>query len=577
MTRLEGEGWYIRRQATRCCFAVSKADEKGKAAAMEQRPLIADICGQDGAPATISFHDLELATQGPSPAIVGYHYLPAETDIRGVDSRHTKAFIKGHKAAVQVADLFNNNNKIHKGTKDPAPIPMRVTSSGLVKGSFADEEQGQNLHEAILWFEKTRFQFQALMTTGCWTSTHYLHFSNPLSPQTVSGLHDDGGYSPNITLISGVCLFSKRLISASIPKEGHGVHVQALEVPNPTLYEVETIARVAPVIADMIAVLDDHGTEHSNGDDRLCRDGDGDGDGSSRKLSLCLTVPRFHYYQTIDTHLRDGLCTFPQAIQWMDAVDKRHHQIIRVFHRYIQHELSRRPQQRQQADSVHQIVPLHSVSLVCEIIRDSLQKEHLPSLDYVLQMLEIHDPTWTGFYALIPEKDRPRDFQDLGYLFYVYQVVRPALLEQHNPNPQPQSQSQSQYNPLIIGVDDIHERRIYIRAQKLLKRIRSRPEYLARPHLLETYTCNRVFINQNRDREQGKASLYCQDPSPGEIVLKERSLCRSKPANGNGHGCCENGDSGDTALDTFDVISVLYGYHAATVLKGLCVDVGLEG
>ena len=577
MTRLEGEGWYIRRQATRCCFAVSKADEKGKAAAMEQRPLIADICGQDGAPATISFHDLELATQGPSPAIVGYHYLPAETDIRGVDSRHTKAFIKGHKAAVQVADLFNNNNKIHKGTKDPAPIPMRVMSSGLVKGSFADEEQGQNLHEAILWFEKTRFQFQALMTTGCWTSTHYLHFSNPLSPQTVSGLHDDGGYSPNITLISGVCLFSKRLISASIPKEGHGVHVQALEVPNPTLYEVETIARVAPVIADMIAVLDDHGTEHSNGDDRLCRDGDGDGDGSSRKLSLCLTVPRFHYYQTIDTHLRDGLCTFPQAIQWMDAVDKRHHQIIRVFHRYIQHELSRRPQQRQQADSVHQIVPLHSVSLVCEIIRDSLQKEHLPSLDYVLQMLEIHDPTWTGFYALIPEKDRPRDFQDLGYLFYVYQVVRPALLEQHNPNPQPQSQSQSQYNPLIIGVDDIHERRIYIRAQKLLKRIRSRPEYLARPHLLETYTCNRVFINQNRDREQGKASLYCQDPSPGEIVLKERSLCRSKPANGNGHGCCENGDSGDTALDTFDVISVLYGYHAATVLKGLCVDVGLEG
>lgn len=543
---------------------------------MEPRPLIADICAQDGAPATISFHDLELATQGPSPAIVGYHHLPAETDIRGVDSRHTKAFVKGHKAAVQVADLFNNNNnKIHKGTKDPAPIPMRVMSSGLVKGSSADEEQGQNLHEAILWFEKTQFQFQALMTTGCWTSTHYLHFSNPPSPQTVSGLHD-------ITLISGVCLFSKRLISASIPKEGHGVHVQALEVPNPTLYEVETIARVAPVIVDMIAALDDHGTEHSNGDDSLSRDsdGDGDGDGSSRKLSLCLTVPRFHYYQTIDARLRDGLCTFSQAIQWMDAVDKRHHQIIRVFHQYILHELSRRP--RQLADSIQQIVSSPSVSLVFEIIRDSLQNERLPCLDHVLQMLTIHDSIWTGFYALIPEKDRPRDFQDLGYLFYVYQVVRPALI-----NPNPQSRSQSQYNPLIIGVGDIHERRIYIRAQKLLKRIRSRPENPTRPHLLETYTCNRVFINQNRDREHGKGALYYQDPSPGEMVLKdkgvvsvkERSLCRSKPANGHGHvhGCYENGDGDYTILDTFDVISVLYGYHAATVLKGLCVDVGLEG
>lgn len=40
---------------------------------MEPRPLIADLCGQDGVPATIAFHELELATQGPSPAIVGYH------------------------------------------------------------------------------------------------------------------------------------------------------------------------------------------------------------------------------------------------------------------------------------------------------------------------------------------------------------------------------------------------------------------------------------------------------------------------------------------------------------------------
>lgn len=123
---------------------------------MEPRPLTADLCGQDEAPAAISFHDLELATQGPSPTIVGYHHLPAETDIRGVDSRHTKAFIKGHKAAVQVAEFFNNN-KNHEGTKDPTQMPMRVTSSGLVKGPSADEEQGQSFHEAILRFEKTQF------------------------------------------------------------------------------------------------------------------------------------------------------------------------------------------------------------------------------------------------------------------------------------------------------------------------------------------------------------------------------------------------------------------------------------
>ena len=131
-------------------------------------------------------------------------------------------------------------------------MPMRVTSSGLVKGPSADEEQTQNIHEAILWFEKTQFQFQALTTAGCWTSAHYLHFSNPLPPQTGSGIHD-------ITLTSGVCLFSEKLVSASIPK-GHGIHVQALELPKPTLYEVETITRTSSVIADLISILDNDGT-----------------------------------------------------------------------------------------------------------------------------------------------------------------------------------------------------------------------------------------------------------------------------------------------------------------------------
>lgn len=560
------------------CRPVYRTDEKVETAAMEPRPLIADLCGQYEAPATISFHDLELATQGPSPAIVGYHHLFAETGIRGVDSRHTKAFIKGHKAAVQVADLFNNN-KNNEGVKDPASMPMRVTSSGLVKGPSADEEQGQNIHEAILWFEKTQFQFQALTTTaGNWTSAHYLHFSNPLPPQTGSGIHD-------ITLISGVCLFSEKIVSASIPK-GHGVHVQALELPKPTLYEVETIARTSPVIADLISMLDNDGTDHSNGDSILCRDSDDDG--PNRRINLNLDVPSFHYYQTLDTRLRDALCTFREAIQWMDAIDKRHHQIIRVFHRYILHELSRRPrrqlrQQRQKANNIQQITPLPAVSVVCEIIRNSLQNERLPSLDHVLQMLTIHDPTWTGFYALIPEKERPRDFRDLGYLFYVYQVARPALIEQHNLNPNPKSPSQS--NPLIIGVDDIHERRIYARAQKLLKRVRTKPEYPTMPHLLETYTCNRIFIDQNWNREQGKANLYCRDPSPGGMILKdkevvtvkEKSMCRSKFA--NGHGYCENGHvHGDgTILDTFDVISALFGSHAAIVLKGLFADEGLGG
>jgi len=67
---------------------------------------------------------------------------------------------------------------------------------------------------------------------------------------------------------------------------------------------VEHIARVAPVIADFAALLYKTSASHRQ----------------QTRLNLCLDIPNFHYYQAIEEHLRNGSCTFNQALQWMDAV-----------------------------------------------------------------------------------------------------------------------------------------------------------------------------------------------------------------------------------------------------------------
>ena len=38
------------------------------------------------------------------------------------------------------------------------------------------------------------------------------------------------------------------------------------------------------------------------------------------------------------------------------------------------------------------------------------------------------------FYSMIAEKERPEEFQALGNLYYIFQVVQPALLKKIYPD-----------------------------------------------------------------------------------------------------------------------------------------------
>ena len=132
------------------------------------------------------------------------------------------------------------------------------------------------------------------------------------------------------------------------------------------------------------------------------------------------------------------------------------------------------------------------------------------------------DGCWRRFYDCILTRERPKDLEQLGYIYYVFEVVRPALLEVWNRTTRSldkrkikgtlttnKSKSKSKPRRLILNVDDPAEHRIYSRAQEILRKFRQKVDE-AESNLVEVYICRQVLVNRNQDR----ARLYHQDPIP---------------------------------------------------------------
>lgn len=527
--------------------------------------LIADLQSQEGAPATLLFHDIELCLRVHASEIQGYYHLPPSRELPhplsrscwGNDAKYIKALTKGLKNATRALELVSYNGGPSRAAK------INFTGRALVGGRPCE---GRALVvEGITSFEEIRFEFPLeRWSPSAQTSSHYLHFSSTVR-QIAPGLllHEDGKSDfTNVTILSGVCLFSARIMQSSTP-DNQRLDVEKLRYSRPTLYEVEYIARAAPVIADFAALLDTNV--------HLIRNSSPFSSGLS--LGLCLDVPSFHYYHSLDGRLRNNSCTFAEAIQWMDEVQKRHVRISSVFRNYIVRELARRGSTLERQI---QVSPFSDV--VSSIIRKFLEKEELPSLDSVLRMMSSEIQVWTRFYNLVPEKERPQDFRALGYLFYVFQVVQPALMGSPPTTPPMTSPSEVHTgrhnsvkraiaNPgkLLISIDDAGERRIYSRAQDILKKSNTMTDYQTATNLLEVYMCRRVFINGNA----AGSNIYFDDPS-SEIPSPVRGACNILRENQTQERGCSN------VMDPFDIVSSLYGLDAAEILAELFMEVGLS-
>jgi hypothetical protein len=496
--------------------------------------LLADFESQGYGPVTVSFHDFEHCANENSSKIQGFYMRHGvmtekepERETYQLAKNYQKALIKGHKSAVKAAKLLNNN-------EGPDSI-LRITETALIGGP--PSEGHARVLEGITSFQKTQFCHNSLI------SSHYLHFTGEGQPfhETLFNTKSQSMFD-RLYIQSGMCLFSMPLVQGSLSNEG-SVDSTKLYYPKPTFYEAEYIARTCPVIADFAAMalksIDQAKQRNPNAQDI--------------PVHIGLDVPNFHYFQSIDAKLQEGTCSFKEALQWMEAVEQRSQQISEVFQGHLHHELLKR--------GVHLSEITIDVSrrgcFVFDFIRQALQQFTIPSVENLLEKLGVEDKVWNEFYNTLPPKDHAKSFRDLGYLFYVYESIRPSLID--NIRAGDRRETGDKKGRLILSIDDGSERRIYSRSQKLLKKIRNLPSIERPPVLMEVYMSRRVFINSNG----AGSNLYLDDPSPVSPVM---ALCNSDDSSAS---------SSAPEFDPLSLTRTLYGEDSARVLKTLFADVGL--
>ena len=502
-----------------------------------------DIC-------TICFYDTGANVRCFPTKINGY--FPTQVEGARRDQilehpRYGRAVRRGHETAKRFEQLI--------GSLSTKNSKVTVAPNGIVGG------YPQGYHEwatkRIAFFVETRFDLPTSLTpASIVSSSQWLHFAGPSSKAAVQGLLTPG--LRNVTILSGICLFSSKAMTTAT-EDVPVIDLQNGQCNGATLYELEYIARSAPAIADL-AIASRPAAERTghNREDKACQ-----------PPQICLDIPSFHYYQTVDDLLRSGRCGFAEALHWLRTIETHHQQISHIFRGYLHVELLRRDPSIKSC--FIRVTP--GGERILSSIRKSLMMRTLPSVQQAIDDLSVHGPAWTRFMQFVPDAEKPKDFRSLGQMFYVYQVVRHALGEASGDEPtQPE---------LLISVEDSAERGVYSRAQKLLKRIRE-SACSTSPILLETYLCSRVFVDNNAHRSE----LYVHDPFPASVYERYNSGSE-KPLLGSSRTSlkldCTRSQS-DVApdndrtlleLDTLEVIERLYGERSATLLRELGKEVGL--
>ncbi|KAI0142234.1 hypothetical protein GGR57DRAFT_508777 [Xylariaceae sp. FL1272] len=501
--------------------------------------LLADLRKQCHGHTSLSFLDFERYTTDSPSMIAGFciHHGSASTECLEkaqcpIQREYIKASIKGHKMAVQGARLLNGEGKADS-------MQMNITETALVCGS-PTKGHAKDL-EGITSFQKTQFRFKHDV------SFQYLHFSGKSHPLNDMLIRDGKALYDRVCLQSGICLFSMGMVQSSLDTNGR-VDASRLICPTPTLYEVEYIARACRVIADIGATILNTIAGARGQDSKV----------TEISLQIGLDVPSFHYFHSVQSKMQNQGCTFAGALRWMQAVMKRHEQISDVFQGYLSHQLTRRGVG---LDLVKIEVSKRGFPVAAHIL-DSLERSMMPSFDEVLKLLGEEDGTWNDYWGILPPKERAIDFRSLSYIFYVYEVIRPALEENIIPaNRRPNSKES--IGRLVISIDDGAERPIYSRSQKLLKKIRSHTAVQRLPFLMEIYASRRVFINNN----EAGSNLYLDDPSPDLPIVTPW-----KPA-GEEKNHLQPPVSG---FSPYDLARSLYGEETAGVLRKLFGNVGLR-
>ncbi|KAF4609399.1 hypothetical protein G7Y89_g15870 [Cudoniella acicularis] len=431
---------------------------------------------------TIAFHSHET---GKNHGILGFQVVGEGSDAKSLNE-HEKTHAKGKRCGAKFAYLLNGMEGQSQGRiLDPVlSLQDRSLVGGPPSGSYARTIKG------LASFQEMDFRFPIstnYFPRDALKSSQYLHVTAPTLKGHETLFHDNASSSyDHVEIISGICLFSMKILNSSFFDNGRP-NIHKLTHVKPTLYEMDHILRASSTIADVASLI-------------ILRNRDRAPATPGVSVGITLDVPSFQYYYNVAQKLDEGLCSSHDALKWLEATERRHDEVCDAFQNAVGIALKKRGV----VQGEYGIVP-----------------EFLAALSILKSDGGV---VWNDFYNLLKEKEQPKDFRALGYLFYVFEVMRYALQQEipvsrripasldHLDKPAIFSETTMERRPrrLLISVDDRDERKIYTRCQNLLKILRKRPNVEVVSDLVELYMCRRIFVNSNGCGD----GLYRDDPSP---------------------------------------------------------------
>lgn len=418
--------------------------------------------GRNTDPPSATFHDLRQ-DQHLFSKVHGYTYLRDESAVQSSEGRYVSR-------AVSKLSFFSERLSCRQITPHDTRKEAKFTFPMVQIGpdAFVSQYTTKANKHMVNVFPKLSFRY-----SNGFAASHHVHARN-IRP---SGSQESRPGS--VCFSTGMCLFSEALVLSLKDRKDAKARVEW------TLYELETMIRLASMIADVIGLI------------RV------DGASPTPPISVYVDLPDVQYYWIAFEQLQRGSVTGRDVRNWIKAVDTRRDEMWARLRDLIQKMLHARDLAP---------VDIHlaeGTASLRDLLKTGLRCGQCPSVDQSLFTLRTKGPqahSWNEFMEHVDETSMPKTSEDLSHLIHIYNTIKPALPRLRDTTTQPDPLTPV-LPLLLIVVDDIAEWRIFDGAESYLRGRRTMLYHNTEVHVVGLFPLQKVFV-----KDDERSSLWSRCP-----------------------------------------------------------------
>ncbi|OAQ59057.1 hypothetical protein VFPPC_14988 [Pochonia chlamydosporia 170] len=506
---------------------------------IEQR-AVSIILNKSPGPSRVTTHDFNDDDPRPQtlPDAAGYSFLnkkaPSSGIFRALDEQISKRISKSIRSLGKLYGVIQEDNghavahPFYNTTEEPG---VTVTRSAFI--SCPPTCSSQKLSEMTEIYAGARFQYCNGFSSIQHFETRCSALRNALVDKTSSGVFTI------VAINIGMCMFSKSaLIGVSDDGEGSCLNKNLKGIPQlpeyiePTMYELETIARLSSAVADTIYLV----TGRSKNPDAT--------------ITVNIDIPDFQYYRTACELFEKGQVGAEYVQNWITAMDCRKHQLGAVLMEMIRLSMEDRG-----ISSPGVTIRLSSgTEEAASLFKNKVMLGRTPNLTEVLDVMAsrgFEAKEWQEFLGSLDARQQPFNMDQLGKLVYVFKTVKSVLLPSALPGLTSDA-ANSINETLLIQINDIREWRIFDRAKRFLHNYSKTRLQPFTPAIVGLFPMQKIFLHGG-----GRSDLYQENSSGLYLDINM------------------DGRAQEVTIGRLDIVGKTYGFQIASRLRDLCLSQGL--